>query len=447
MITFIIPNRGGKHIDYVIKKHKELYKDAKFIVISQIDDKPFLRGQLFNIAMKYVKTDYVCLIDNDVFFNEYIDFENIYNSNDCVVIRPVNNIQQVKISDDNDHYEVLSIGKSHGKGAVCFLSTKQFKNVNGFSNVYYGWGYEDNDFFNRCNKKYYTTNNTINHIKHPKNSHKNVINRELNKLFYSKKTNSKIDGYNETKCDVLSIDKKTNDVTYINVTNIGVDKSFKYKNLIDLHFNINNAAKYLCSYYVSKCIDNNYILVGLPKHMNLGDTIIWDATEQFLNNTNYKCLNRYFTNDIIKNIDDDTIIVFNGGGFLSDIWPGSLMYIHQMLLKYHNNKFVFLPNSVFFKDTINMKKTFEIFSQHNNSIIICNREEQSFNISDSAFKECDNVKNYLVPDLVLGWDINKFINKHNNKIVKNSTKDVLFISRNDRELVNVSDIDCNVCSD
>ena len=42
-ITFIIPNRGGKHIDFVIKQLKLFYPDEKYMVIIQEDNEPFKR--------------------------------------------------------------------------------------------------------------------------------------------------------------------------------------------------------------------------------------------------------------------------------------------------------------------------------------------------------------------------------------------------------------------
>ena len=73
-ITFIICNRGGDKLFYCIDKINDLYPYSKYIVVNQDDDLPFMRGQLFNIGVKFSTTKYICLIDNDIFFNESATF-------------------------------------------------------------------------------------------------------------------------------------------------------------------------------------------------------------------------------------------------------------------------------------------------------------------------------------------------------------------------------------
>ena len=142
---------------------------------------------------------------------------------------------------------------------------------------------------------------------------------------------------------------------------------------------------------LNNTIDNKYILLGVPKHMNLGDTLIWEAETQILDLLNKERLSTYFfntnANDII--VDKDTIIVWNGGGY------------------------------------------FNVYS----------RELQSYK---QAFK-LENIKNILIPDVVLGWDINKYLNKCNIKTTEGNN--ILYISRNDREKEKFYDIQYDYQSD
>ena len=108
-ITFIIPNRGGKHIDFVINQLKKYWPNEEYIVINQEDNEPFKRGQLFNIASNYVNTEYLCFIDNDLFFKQKIDLIGEYNKG-CQILMPFNIIEQVEIKGDS--YKTTKTGKA-----------------------------------------------------------------------------------------------------------------------------------------------------------------------------------------------------------------------------------------------------------------------------------------------------------------------------------------------
>lgn len=194
---------------------------------------------------------------------------------------------------------------------------------------------------------------------------------------------------------------------------------------------------------LNNTVDNKYILLGVPKHMNLGDTLIWEAETQILDSLNKERCSTYFfnTNPDDINVNKDTILVWNGGGYFSDVWGGTLKYIENILTKFNDNKHIFLPNSVFFNNESNLISINNVLKQCNNEIIVYSRELQSYK---QAFK-LENVTNILMPDIVLGWDINKYMKEHN---IKNTTgTDVLYISRNDREKLKGSDFEFTTKSD
>lgn len=236
-ITFIIPNRGGKNIKYVIDKLMEFYPYSKFIVITQNDNDPFMRGQLFNIAYKYCETKYMCFIDNDMFFPKYVDFIGTYNSLNCLAIQPFVNIQQVKISKKS--YEVLSEAPKNpfGKGGATFVSKENFEKINGYSNLYKGYGCEDTDFNYRCGGLR-EINIPICHIKHERRN--NDWHWDVNKKLSATRhlRNKSKDGFNNT---IANINKnhKIKNVHYLSVSNITVDDDFIYKKELALH-NTNN---------------------------------------------------------------------------------------------------------------------------------------------------------------------------------------------------------------
>ena len=244
--TIVIPNRDGKNINIVIKRLKELYKNSKILVISQVDDRPFCKGQLLNIAIQKVSTKYVMFLDNDILLEEYVNLEKIYEKNNCKVIQPFSQISQVYIDQDNQvhklytdqrnfaHFnDIYNIEYGVSCGGCTFMSVENFKKVNGFSNLYIGWGQEDNEFYLRCNRSFISLSLTINHIKHESRAYHNTENLSI--LNRYKSFNKTKDGYNDTTYKLKEV-RVIDDVTYIDVYNVYVKDDFLYKNVLDYQY-------------------------------------------------------------------------------------------------------------------------------------------------------------------------------------------------------------------
>ena len=441
-ITFIIPNRGGKHIDFVIKQLKLFYPDEKYMVIIQEDNEPFKRGQLFNISYKYTDTEYLCFIDNDIFFKDFVDLIKIYKDRDCQVLQPFNVIEQVTLTGDT--YTVTKIGKPNiirddhtfgPRGGITFVSKEAFKNLNGFSNLLMGYGYEDNEFACRCGKgKFININNHICHITHPTNDTKN-LHQQLNCVLFNNEDRTMHGGIDSTLYKEL-YKKIINDVLYVGVTDI-CSTNEKANELIGLHKpeNIRLACEYICDYYIKKYITSNYVLLGVPKHMNMGDTLIWEAEKELLDKLPYERIATFFFGTYMHHIKitSDDVIVFSGGGYLNDIWGGSLDYINKVLETFPNNKVVFLPNSVY-KSRINspaFEKFQKLIEKRKNKPIIFSREYQGIKNARKLFGI--NAIHILIPDVVLAWNIDKYMKDHNIQHIKGDKS--LFIDRNDRERI------------
>ena len=443
-ITFVIPNRGGKHIDFVIGQLRRFYPNEKFMVISQEDNEPFKRGQLFNVAYDYTETEYLCFIDNDIFFKNYVDLIGIYKKNNCQVLMPFNVIEQVELVGDT--YRTIEVGKpitfkgshSFGKrGGISFVSKKVFEELKGFSTILIGYGYEDNEFATRCKPDgFRNIDNHICHIKHPARDMIN-IHRQLNCVLFNNENR-------ETQGSINTITYKevfrnnVNGVDYIGVTEIGTTLK-KAKELLLLHKpeNIRKACEYICDYYIKKYVTSNYVLLGVPKHMNIGDTLIWEAEKELLDKLPHKRIATFFFGTYMHHIKitPNDVIVFSGGGYLNDIWDGSLEYVNKVLETFPNNKVVFLPNSVHRVDENNVafKKLITNIKNRKQKPIILSREYQSFEKSKKLFGSY--VVNELIPDVVLSWDIKKYINDHKNIYNVKDKKNILFINRNDRERI------------
>jgi hypothetical protein len=129
-------------IEYLDKNGYEKYS---IIIIEQDDAKLFNRGMLCNIGFlesQKQKCDYIVIHDVDMI---PIDVDYSYSSH------------PIHLATDNLPFESYF-------GGITLFPSETFKKINGFSNVYWGWGFEDDDLRYRCVK------NNIEFEKHIKES-------------------------------------------------------------------------------------------------------------------------------------------------------------------------------------------------------------------------------------------------------------------------------------
>lgn len=69
-------------------------------------------------------------------------------------------------------------------------------------------------------------------------------------------------------------------------------------------------------------ITNDYVLLDLPYYNNIGDTLIWEGTKEFLKTLPYKCL-YYASKDSFRyrKLPSEAIILLSGGQFWRLISP------------------------------------------------------------------------------------------------------------------------------
>lgn len=105
--------------------------DYKILVITQDDGKPFNRGILCNIGFKEARKyrcDYVAFHDVDM-----IPINIDYSFPD----------KPIHLASDDLPFESYF-------GGITLFNNTDFEKINGFSNEYWGWGYEDDDLMYRC---------------------------------------------------------------------------------------------------------------------------------------------------------------------------------------------------------------------------------------------------------------------------------------------------------
>jgi len=113
--------------------------DYRLIVVEQDDAKLFNRGKLLNIGFqeaKKLKCDYVCFHDVDMLPSK-VDYS--YSEN------PVH-LAHTLINYHGTHKPIFE----QYFGGVTLFPIEIFEKINGYSNNYWGWGFEDDDLLWRC---------------------------------------------------------------------------------------------------------------------------------------------------------------------------------------------------------------------------------------------------------------------------------------------------------
>nr|XP_022314109.1 beta-1,4-galactosyltransferase 4-like isoform X2 [Crassostrea virginica] len=110
------------------------------IYIVELDkDIPFNRGFLFNVGVMEALKDnnYGCFVFHDV---------DLLPLNDLNLYQCPDQPKHLSVAIDKYKFKLLY---ATNFGGVSSMSTEQFTTINGYSNLFFGWGGEDDDFYNR----------------------------------------------------------------------------------------------------------------------------------------------------------------------------------------------------------------------------------------------------------------------------------------------------------
>ena len=126
-----------RFMPYYLNKNKI---DYNIFIIEQDGAKQFNRGALLNIGFKYAlehQCDYVVFHDIDM-----IPSEVDYSYSD----KPIHLSTNFFYENDEKERDVFE----EYFGGVTMFPVEDFKKINGYSNKYWAWGYEDDDLLLRC---------------------------------------------------------------------------------------------------------------------------------------------------------------------------------------------------------------------------------------------------------------------------------------------------------
>ncbi|MDQ7725471.1 polysaccharide pyruvyl transferase family protein [Bacillus halotolerans] len=139
------------------------------------------------------------------------------------------------------------------------------------------------------------------------------------------------------------------------------------------------------------------IYADYPLYGNVGDLFIMKGTEAFFEENDIRVRNRWNPDNfpIGRKLDTNLIIVCQGGGNFGDLYPYYQGFREKIVQAYPNHKIVILPQSIYFQNEDNLKRTADIFSAHSNLHIIT-REKASYATAQAYFLN-NHIK--LLPDM------------------------------------------------
>lgn len=171
-------------------------------------------------------------------------------------------------------------------------------------------------------------------------------------------------------------------------------------------------------------VDNDYVYLDLPYHENIGDTLIWEGTREFLRTLPHKCL-YYASKDSFRyrRLDKDVVVLLHGGGNFGDLYRLHSEFRRKIIDLYPENRVIVLPQTVYYEDKSLLRGDAEFYAAHPN-VTICAREQYSYDLLKAHFKN----PILLLPDMAF------FINLDRYKVSKEENR-VLYLKRIDKELV------------
>lgn len=145
-LGIVIPYRDRReHLEIFLSYMREFLRikglsNYEFFVVEQDDSELFNRGLLLNCGFTEAEKQdcaKVCFHDVDLLPVES-DLYSLYPE------EPTELVRKIEGSSETLPYNYF--------GGVTLVSAEDFRKVNGYSNKYEGWGFEDDDFLLRCHK-------------------------------------------------------------------------------------------------------------------------------------------------------------------------------------------------------------------------------------------------------------------------------------------------------
>ena len=143
-LAVIVPYRNRKQhlerfVPHISAHLEEQQVSFQVVVIEQLDELPFNRAALLNAGARACREEFDAFCFHDV---DFLPQEVKYRCGS----QPLSLVSH-RMSEETLHYGAVD---PHFFGGVVIISRDQFFEVNGFSNRFWGWGGEDDNFLFRC---------------------------------------------------------------------------------------------------------------------------------------------------------------------------------------------------------------------------------------------------------------------------------------------------------
>lgn len=172
-------------------------------------------------------------------------------------------------------------------------------------------------------------------------------------------------------------------------------------------------------------INADYAYLELPYYENIGDTLIWEGTLRFLEQSRFKCLYTASSRTFVyRELPKTAIILLQGGGNFGDLWPEPHQFRKKVIELYPRNRAIVLPQTVWYENPEKLAEDETFFANHPN-VTLCARDKVSYAFMQEHFP---NNKVLLVPDMAFFVDFERYGHK------EHLTSRTLYAKRTDKEL-------------
>ncbi|MGX5668677.1 polysaccharide pyruvyl transferase family protein [Rhizobium daejeonense] len=162
-------------------------------------------------------------------------------------------------------------------------------------------------------------------------------------------------------------------------------------------------------------VENPVVYIDYPVHDNVGDLLIHQGADAFLEDYGYKVLGRYsihdFTHRPQRHVPDvdwkpsvadldalvrkfNPTLILHGGGNFGDIWPEFQKFRELIVERYPDTSIVIFPQSIHFGEAAGKERAIRIFGAHK-KLHIFTRDSESW---DFVSREC-GLPGGLLPDM------------------------------------------------